>query len=117
MATILVVENDKNVRYAVVRYLELEGHQVAEATNGIEALAVLGKLAVDLLITDIDLPKMHGIELIRRIRQEESQVRVVIMTAFDEALQVVEHELGIVHVLRKPFELEELANVLRQALT
>ena len=60
---------------------------------------------------------MHGIELIRRLRQEESQVSVVIMTAFDEALQVVEHELGVVHVLRKPFELEELAKVLRQALT
>ena len=117
VASILVVEDDKSFRHAVVRYLELDGHQVTEATDGADALAILSALGVDLVLTDIDMPKMNGIELIRCLRQKGLQVSVVVMSALEHPLQSVEHELGIVHVLRKPFDLEELATVLRQVLT
>ncbi len=117
MATILVVEDDTEVREAVRRYLISQGHHVVEAANGIEALAQLKVQTVDLVLTDIDMPEMHGIELIQNLRQEMPDVPIVVMTAVHEAINVVEHELGIEHVLRKPFGIEELEAVLRQVLT
>ncbi len=116
MATILVVENDTIVRTAVRRYLKSQGHRVVEAANGIEALAQLKVQTVDLVLTDIDMPEMHGIELIQSVRQEMPEMPIVVMTAVHEAINVLEHELGIQHVLPKPFDLEDLSNVIRQAL-
>ncbi len=117
VATILVVEDDTEVREAVRRYLTSKGHHVVEAANGIEALTQLKVQTVDLVLTDIDMPEMHGIELIQRVRQEMPEMPIVVITAVHEAINVVEHELGIEHVLKKPFKFEELEAVLRQVLT
>ncbi len=117
MATILVVEDDTAVRGAVSRYLKSQGHRVVEAADGIEGLSQLGTQTVDLVLTDVDMPEMHGIELIQSLRQETPDVPIVVMTAVHEAINLVEHELGIEHVLTKPFGIEELETVLRQVLT
>ena len=116
MATILVVEDDTEVREAVRRYLKGQGHHVVEAANGIEALAQLKVQTVDLVLTDIDMPEMHGIELIQRVRQETPEMPIVVMTGVRETVNVLEHELGIQHVLTKPFELEDLSHAIRKAL-
>ncbi len=116
MATILVVEDDTAVRTAVRRYLKNQGHHVVEAADGIEGLAQLTALTVDLVVTDLDMPGMHGIELIRSMREEKPEVPIVVMTGLREAVNVLEHELGIQCVLTKPFELEDLSDAVRQAL-
>ncbi len=114
--TILVVENDTIVRTAVRRYLKSQGHRVVEAANGIEALAQLKVQTVDLVLTDVNMPGMHGVELIRRLRQEEPKMPIVVMTGLPERVDLLEHELGLQCVLTKPFELEDLSNAVRQAL-
>ncbi len=116
MSTILVVEDDTAIRTAVRRYLKIQGHHVIEAANGIEALAHLKVQTVDLVLTDIDMPEMDGIELIRRVRQEKPEMPIVVMTGVREAINVVEHELGVQHVLTKPFDLEDLSHAIRKAL-
>ncbi len=116
MATILVVEDDTQIRGAVCRYLKSQGHRVVEAANGTEALTQLKVQTVDLVLTDIDMPEMHGIELIQRVREETPEVPIVVITAVHEAINVLEHELGIQWLLTKPFELEDLSNAIRQAL-
>ncbi len=116
MATILLVEDDTGVRRVVRRYLKSQGHHVVEAANGTEALTQLKVQTVDLVLTDIDMPEMHGIELIQSVRQEMPEMPIVVMTAVRGAANELEHELGIQCVLTKPFELEDLSNAVRQAL-
>ena len=116
MATVLVVEDDTAVRTAVRRYLKSQGHHVVEAADGIEGLTRLKAQTVDLVVTDVQMPRMNGFELIQRVRQEMPEMPIVVMTAVRGAANDLEHELGIQCVLTKPFELEDLSNAVRQAL-
>ncbi len=116
MANILLVEDDTAVRSVVLRYLKSQGHRVVEAENGIEGLTRLKAQTVDLVVTDVDMPEMHGIELIQSVRHEKPEMPIVVITAVNEATIVLEHELGIRHLLLKPFDLKDLSNAIRQAL-
>jgi CheY-like chemotaxis protein len=67
---ILVVDDEPMVRFLLVRFLEEEGHSVDEAADGIEALEHLSRRAYDLLITDVHMPRMCGIDLVRALRRQ-----------------------------------------------
>ena len=84
MATVLIAEDNSVNRELVREVLELEGHQIIEATNGEEALARVAECAPDLVLLDIHMPKLDGIEVIRRLRQEPrfALLPVVALTAF-----------------------------------
>ena len=116
VATILLVEDNTGVRGTVRRCLKSLGHHVVEAANGIEALTQLKAQTVDLVLTDVDMPEMDGIELIRSVRREMPEVPIMVITAVHEAIDVLERELGILHLLSKPFDFKDLSNALRQAL-
>ena len=116
MANILLVEDDTAVRSVVLRYLKSQGHRVVEAENGIEGLTRLKAQTVDLVVTDVDMPEMHGIELIQSVREEKPEVSIVVITAVHESINVLEHALGIRHLLLKPFDLKDLSNALHQVL-
>jgi CheY-like chemotaxis protein len=67
---ILVVDDEPMVRFLLVRFLEEEGHTVDEAADGIDALEQLNRRAYDLLITDVHMPRMSGIDLVRALRRQ-----------------------------------------------
>ena len=73
MATILVCDDDKDIVEAISIYLEQEGHQILKAYDGQQALLVLQKNEVDLLIIDVMMPKLDGIRANLKIREEHSR--------------------------------------------
>ncbi len=106
--TVLVVDDEKPLRDFVRRNLEARGYQVMRAANGLEALAIFENEQVDLVILDIMMPHMDGLEMTRRIRQT-STVPIIILTAMgEEADKVRAFDLGADDYLTKPFGVGEL---------
>ena len=111
---ILVVEDDPRLREAIVDTLMLKGHDVSEAPNGIEALAVLTNQEVDLVLSDINMPGMDGLELLDKVKQAHPWLPIVLMTAYGDVGQAVKAmQRGANDYLMKPFELAELDALLK----
>jgi DNA-binding response OmpR family regulator len=109
MTTVLVVDDDLTVRDVVRRYLELAGHQVALADNGEDALAWIAEHKPDLVVLDLMLPGIDGLEVCRRLRQT-SAVPVVMLTALgEEENRIAGLQLGADDYVTKPFSPRELA--------
>jgi CheY-like chemotaxis protein len=84
MQTILVVDDEKNIRLLYKAELEDEGYKVLTASNGLEALDVLKKETVDLVLLDIKMPEMSGSEFLRYIRQFNQTLPIIISTAYGD---------------------------------
>jgi len=109
MTTVLVVDDDLTVRDVVRRYLELAGHRVALADNGEDALEWVASHKPDLVVLDLMLPGIDGLEVCRRLRQSSS-VPVVMLTALgEEENRIAGLQLGADDYVTKPFSPRELA--------
>jgi two-component system response regulator MprA len=105
---ILVVEDDDAIADVVRRALRQEGHEVRAAGDGVAALAVADEFIPDLVVLDLGLPRLDGVEVCRRLR-DESDVPILILTARSETEDRVEGlDSGADDYLVKPFELSEL---------
>jgi two-component system chemotaxis response regulator CheY len=82
MATVLVVDDESAVRDLVAMILKMKGHAVLSAANGLEALMVYSSYhtRLDLVLTDIDMPQMNGLELVDRIRALDPSRRILLMS-------------------------------------
>lgn len=106
---ILVVEDEKNVSDLLQMYLRKEGFRISVAPDGSEALRLFGLEHPDLVILDLMLPKLDGLTLLRRLREQENPVHVLILTARDTVDDRVQGlNLGADDYLVKPFAFEEL---------
>jgi two-component system response regulator RegX3 len=113
---ILVVEDDETLRETLAEALEGEGFRVVSAADGAEALTVFRSDPPDLILLDLMLPALSGVELTRIIRAE-SQVPIVMLTAKDSELdRVLGLELGADDYVTKPFSLRELSARIRAVL-
>ena len=116
MKTVLVVDDEPIVREVVVRYLEREGYRTLEAGDGNEARDAIERTGADLVVLDVMLPGMDGLELCRWIRRT-SQLPVIMLTARgEEADRIIGLELGADDYLTKPFSPRELAARVRTVL-
>ncbi len=87
MLKVLVVDDEKLVRKGIllgIDWLSLDCMVVAEASNGLEGLEAVHKFDPDLIITDIRMPKMDGIEMLKRLREEKNDVHVIFLTAYND---------------------------------
>jgi len=108
-ATILLVEDEENLQEALKLNLELEGYQVVSAMNGTQAVKACMAQYFDLMILDIMLPEMDGIEVLETIRIQNNEVPVLILSAKNaSADRVMGLKKGADDYLTKPFNLEEL---------
>ncbi len=108
-ATILLVEDEENFHEALKLNLELEGYQVVSAMDGIAAIKQLQGQYFDLMILDIMLPEMDGIEVLETIRIQNNGIPVLILSAKNtSADRVMGLKKGADDYLTKPFNLEEL---------
>ena len=108
MASFLVVDDEKPLRDFVLRNLEVRGYQVVTAADGIEAMKMFNSHDIDLVILDIMMPRMDGLETTRRIRQS-STVPIIILTALDgEVDKIRSFDMGADDYLTKPFGVGEL---------
>jgi two-component system KDP operon response regulator KdpE len=113
---VLVVDDEKPLRDFVRRNLEVRGYKVMTASNGLEALAIFQNDNVHLVIMDIMMPHMDGLEAMRRIRQE-SHVPIIILTAMGEETDKVRaFDLGADDYLTKPFGVGELLGRVKAVL-
>lgn len=118
MSNILVVDDQLGVRRLLFETFREEGHQVEMASNGAEALQVLKKFNPDLILMDMKMPEMNGIDTLRQIRLDDKEVKVIMMTAYGDAHNMEQvQELGVIHYISKPFDLFELRDRVREILS
>ena len=111
---ILVVEDEKHLNRIISEAVEDEGYSVDSCYNGVEALEYLACADYDVIILDIMMPKMNGLELVRRLRSEGNNTPVLFLTARDAVADRVEGlESGGDYYLTKPFDFQELMVVVR----
>ena len=116
VTTILVVDDEPVVRDVVVRYLQRDGFTTLEAENGIDARALIADREPSLVVLDVMLPGVDGLDLCRWIRQR-SQLPVILLTArVDESDRIVGLELGADDYVTKPFSPRELTARVRAVL-
>src|SRR5207244_4500388 len=116
-AHILIVDDDSRVTSALRRMLAYEGYQVSSASDGEGALAIARTKSPDLVILDLMLPGIDGLEVCRRLRAVDDDIAVLMLTARDAvADRVAGLETGADHYLVKPFALEELLARLKALL-
>ena len=113
---VMVVDDEKPLREFVRRNLEVRGYKVFTASNGLEAMAIFQGNSIHLVILDIMMPHMDGLEVTRRIR-EESHVPIIILTAMgEEADKVRAFDMGADDYLTKPFGVGELLGRIKAVL-
>lgn len=118
MARIMVVDDDSSVRRMLSQYLKSEGYDVLEAESGEQALSYARDSASDLILLDIEMPGIDGLETLRRLRREAPDSVVVMVSGInDEQRAVRSLEEGARDYIRKPFELQHLRAILQQQLT
>ena len=111
---ILVVEDEKHLNRIISEAVEDEGYSVDSCYNGLEALEYLECADYDVIILDIMMPKMNGLELVRRLRDKGDSTPVLFLTARDAVADRVEGlESGGDYYLTKPFDFQELMAVVR----
>ncbi len=114
---VLVVDDDPDVRDAVETALELDGHRVATAADGLAALQRLGQAEFDAVVLDVLMPNLDGFEVCRRLRASGNRTPVLILTARDSEEDTIRGlDLGADDYLVKPFALGELLARVRALL-
>ena len=109
--TILVVEDEAKLREIYKEALSEEGYEVLMVDNGRKALTVVRGAAVDLIITDIKMPEMHGVEFVAALREAGYQTPVIMCSAYEQ----MKNDFGVVSAgiadfLTKPVDIDELVS-------
>lgn len=115
--TVLIVDDEKNIRLTLRESLKSMDLDVDAACNGEEALDMTGQKTYDLVLLDLKMPGMDGIEVLRRLRKLSRATSIVLLTAHGTVESAVEAmKLGAVDFLQKPFAPQEIREVVSQAL-
>jgi len=116
MALVLIVDDERGMRDFLKILLEKEGHKVLTANRGSKALEILESKVVDLVVSDIRMPELTGIELLEIIKEKTPELPVIMITAFaspDDAVMAMKN--GAFDYISKPFNVEEIISVIRSA--
>ena len=117
VARILITEDEDSLRSFVARALRLDGHETMEAADGAEGLERLSEGAFDLLLSDIRMPVMDGIELAHQAADRFPGLKILLMTGYAEQRERADDlAVKIVDVVSKPFSLPDIRLAVAQAL-
>lgn len=116
---ILLVEDDTDTRYALSMLFELEGFEVIPAADGQEAYLLAASRQPDLIVTDINMPRVNGLELIRLLKRDGqlAGVPVVAMSAVEKQQLNSAMELGAVATYQKPIEFDKFLSLIAKVVT
>ncbi|MCP4808780.1 MAG: sigma-54-dependent Fis family transcriptional regulator [Proteobacteria bacterium] len=116
-ATLLVVDDEELIRWSVNEHMRAKGFRVVEAEDGVQALKLVEEHAPDVILTDLNMPKMGGLQFLRALRESGRDTPVVVLTAHGGVDSAVEAtQLGATGYLAKPFDLREVALAVEKAL-
>lgn len=122
MSKVLVVDDEPSVRIMVKSMVESDDIDVLEASNGNEALEILERQDVSLVVTDIVMPEKHGIELIMEIKKKNSSAPIIAIsggggiTGRFDYLQIAKL-VGAKNILKKPFSMDELRSLVKESIS
>lgn len=113
--TILIVDDEENVSGLLSKILSKKGYTALTADNGINAINIIESRRVDIVITDIKMPGMSGIELLRKVKSTDPLIKVIIITAFATLETAIEAlKIGANDYIIKPFDIEEIINSVKR---
>ncbi len=113
MGKILIVDDEENTRIGLVKLLCYDGYRAVAVANGFEALNYLDKNNVDLVITDINMPKMNGLVFLRELHQSFPEIKVIMITAYGQVGSYLEAiDFGAIEYLNKPVKIIDLKTVI-----
>jgi DNA-binding NtrC family response regulator len=113
---ILIAEDEANLRLVLQKELQRQGHQVEAAANGEAALAFLEDRAFDVLLCDMNMPRMDGMEVLRRLQGRTNPPEIIMLTGYATVETAIEAmKLGAYDYLSKPYRITELDALVRQA--
>jgi two-component system, NtrC family, response regulator AtoC len=116
--TVLIADDEANLRKVLAAMLRREGYEVLTAADGAEALDLMGKTRVDVVLTDLRMPRLDGMELLRRVLVEYRGTPVVMLTAHGTVdTAVTAMKLGAFDYLSKPYDQDELQMIIKKAAT
>lgn len=116
MAKILLVDDDEQLRELLAATLTESGHSVTIATNGRDAQLILDHQSYDLIVSDVQMPVMNGIELLQWVRANV-QTPVILMSGFSRLLELMKpKDIGAKAFLAKPFQPEDLISLVDKSL-
>jgi len=115
--SVLIVDDEKNIRLTLSRALETLELETGTAVNGEEALAKLGDKRFSLILLDLRMPGMDGMEVLRRVREARPDIKVIIITAYGTIESAVEAmRLGAVDFIQKPFAPKEIRELVHKVV-
>lgn len=117
MAKILIIDDDQSIRDTLTNYLKKKNFEIFSAKDGIEGFDKIKKYRPDLVISDIRMPGINGLELLKMIKEFDNRINVIIMTAFDDMQSTIKAmQDGAYDFIEKPLELERLKTSIKRAL-
>ncbi|PLX95097.1 MAG: response regulator [Desulfuromonas sp.] len=115
---ILVVDDEENSRVSLSRLLLQEGYQVDSVADGDEALTFVASKDVHLVISDINMPRMDGLELLRELNSSYPRISVIMITAYGEVESYLDAmRFGAMEYIHKPVRLDELKLAMQRIFT
>ena len=116
-AKILIVDDQFGIRILLNEVLQKEGYDTFQAANGLQALEVLNDHVPDLVLLDMKIPGMDGIEILKRMKVLQPDIKVIIMTAYGELDMIQEAmDLGALTHFAKPFDIDDIRKAVEKYL-
>ncbi|MDD4017850.1 MAG: response regulator [Kiritimatiellae bacterium] len=117
MAKILIVDDDPNILIVIQRLLESNGHACVTAESGLKALELIKGDVFNLIITDMRMPNMDGLTLLRKLKKDEPSIPVILITAYASNKTAIESvKRGVFDYVVKPFQANDLLATVKRAL-
>jgi len=115
---VLIVDDQLGIRILLEEVFKMEGYITFQAPNGKKALEIIQEQSIDMVLLDMKIPGMDGLEILKRIKSVSSNIKVIMMTAYGE-LDVIKEttELGALMHFTKPFDIDELKEAVNTNLS
>lgn len=112
---ILIVDDQYGIRILLNEVFQKEGYKTFQAANGMQAIDIVTKHSPDLVLLDMKIPGMDGIEILKRLKAIDKDIQVIIMTAYGELDMIQEaKDLGAITHFAKPFDIDEIRDAVRK---
>jgi len=114
---LLIVDDQNGIRILLMEVFSSEGYETYQASNGKLALEIVRSASPDLVLLDMKIPGMDGLDILKHIKSIDSSIKVIMMTAYGELDMIKEAtDLGAIMHFTKPFDIDELRNAVNNQL-